>query len=378
MCVFLVFVGRQFLILLFLLFSVYSFTHAQGSLLKRHPHLRVPYENRLLITPIFAYNPETNFSFGGGGKYIFKLPNCQLPNTRKSSASFSLRYTLNNQVIIKSKNDIYFRADKYRLKAQVEYLQFPLFFYGVGNDTPDSNEEVVSYHTIFIEPIFYSQISPGFFVGGGFRINAIYNVNREQDGELENQQLRGYDGVRASGLVLAQALDTRDNTFYSTKGAYIQFRQSFHFRHLGSDFNFQVIELDARKYWKVFPNRQDVLAVQGFMYFSSSQTPFTDMARLGSSGIMRGYYPGRYRDHHLMAIQVEYRYQLSDRIGLVGFAGCGDVMNEIGEFQLSEFKRSIGAGFRYNLLPKEHMNLRFDYAFGNNSSNFYFGISEAF
>ncbi len=378
MRVFLVYVGRQFLFILFLQSFFCSNLWAQRSLLKRHPHLRVPYENRLLITPIFAYNPETNFSFGGGGKYIFKLPNCQLPNTRKSSASFSLRYTLNNQVIVKSKNDIYFSADKYRLKARVEYLQFPLFFYGVGNDTPESNEEVVSYHTIFIEPIFYSQIIQGLYVGGGFRINAIYNVNREQDGFLENNQLPGYDGVKASGLVFAQALDTRDNTFYSTQGAYIQFRQSLHFRHLGSDYNFQVFELDARKYWKVFPKRQDVLAVQGFMYFSSSQTPFTDMARLGSSGIMRGYYPGRYRDHHLLAMQVEYRYQMSERIGLVGFVGCGDVMEQLGEFQVSNIKRSFGAGFRYNLLPKEHMNLRFDYAFGNNSSNFYFGISEAF
>ena len=58
---------------------------------------------------------------------------------------------------------------------------------------------------------------------------------------------------------------------------------------------------------------------------TGGQSPFYLLPALGSDEMMRGYYNGRYRDRNFIAGQTELRYRLSDRIGIVGFLGTGEV-----------------------------------------------------
>lgn len=336
------------------------------------------YDNKLLVAPIISYAPETKLSFGFGGQYVYKVKNCDIRQTNPSNSSFSFRYTTNNQIIIRSKHNIFFNENKWNFNGKLSYTKFPIFFYGVGNDTPISNEELISYRTIHIEPVLLFNAFRNVFLGGGYRVNAIFNVNREKNGFLEQEKPHGYDGVVSSGFVLVQKYDSRDNQFGSSKGSYLELREIFNQRTWGSDFNFQVYEVDARTYFKPFKNRLDVLAFQGYGYFSSDNTPFTELALLGGPSIMRGYYQGRYRDNHLLALQAEYRLHIKGRVGMVAFAGVGDVDSGTPSVNLKHLKHSVGLGFRFTVIKSENMNLRFDYAFGRDSNNFYFGVSEAF
>ena len=93
---------------------------------------------------------------------------------------------------------------------------------------------------------------------------------------------------------------------------------------------------------------------------------------------MRGYYLGRYRDIGILALQAEYRLPLWKRIGLVGFAGLGDVFERIGDFRLDRLKYSIGGGIRFKLDAREGTNLRVDFALGKKSFGVYFTAREAF
>ena len=66
------------------------------------------------------------------------------------------------------------------------------------------------------------------------------------------------------------------------------------------------------------------------------------------------------------------------RIGLVGFAGFGDVADKISHFDLENFKHSVGFGLRYLFSPKERLNIRLDFGFGSGTSGVYFTAAEAF
>jgi hypothetical protein len=81
----------------------------------------------------------------------------------------------------------------------------------------------------------------------------------------------------------------------------------------------------------------------------------------------------------MLATQLEYRLVLPKRFGLVAFGGIGEVIP--GESQLygkQKFLPSGGAGVRFQLSKKYHVNLRVDIAQGRDGHTFGMGIGEAF
>lgn len=65
-------------------------------------------------------------------------------------------------------------------------------------------------------------------------------------------------------------------------------------------------------------------------------------------------------------------------IGLVGFAGLGNVAPRPWALELDQLKYSYGAGLRYRVRPREATNIRMDVAFGQGTSGLYFTAREAF
>ena len=65
-------------------------------------------------------------------------------------------------------------------------------------------------------------------------------------------------------------------------------------------------------------------------------------------------------------------------IGVVGFAGFGDVAHDINKFNVNDIKYSYGMGLRIKLIKQENLNLRIDYGITPISGNFYVSIAEAF
>jgi hypothetical protein len=102
------------------------------------------------------------------------------------------------------------------------------------------------------------------------------------------------------------------------------------------------------------------------------------MGMIGGDTLMRGYYYGRYRDKNLAVLQAEYRMPVWKRLGLVGFAGVGDVAPAPGRFRLGSFKAAGGFGFRFLFDPKEKTSIRLDFGFGKDTSGMYITATEAF
>ena len=98
--------------------------------------------------------------------------------------------------------------------------------------------------------------------------------------------------------------------------------------------------------------------------------------------MMRGYYGGRYRDRNYLAGQAELRYRMSERLGVVGFLGTGEVFHST--FTFPALKPNYGGGIRYFVDTEKGLSIRADYAVGQKmagearQSGFYIGLGQAF
>jgi hypothetical protein len=113
-----------------------------------------------------------------------------------------------------------------------------------------------------------------------------------------------------------------------------------------------------------------------------SQSPFYLLPTLGSDEMMRGYYNGRFRDRNMLAGQTELRYRMTERLGIVGFIGAGEVFSK--NFDINQLKPNYGGGLRYFFDKQKGLSIRIDYGVGekrpgeSRQSGVYVGLGEAF
>ncbi len=181
--------------------------------------------------------------------------------------------------------------------------------------------------------------------------------------------------VGVGGMV---SRDTRSSTVYPRSGSYHQLRASVYEGLIGSNYDFGRITLDLRTYRSLAANH--VLALRGLVMASPGSPPFDLMPELGGDVLLRGYFSGRFRDRHLLAVEGEYRTTIWSRIGATIFGGLGQVADSFGNLTWSGFHPAVGTGLRILLSPDEGLNIRADFGYGFDvrSTGFYLGIGEAF
>lgn len=335
------------------------------------------YPNKLILAPVVYYSPETSFGLGVGSKILFK-PKKAGADTRTSNLPIAVTYTLNNQYIFNAGYEIFFNKEKWMLSGDLSIKNFPRLFYGVGRDTPDSNEESYDYTQILIQPLLLKQTPIRYlFVGAGFRYNRISNVHGETDGLLLDGTIPGAEGSTSVGTEFAIIYDNRDNILNAYSGYYIKITHGIYREMMGGTHQFQLSRLDMRAYFKPFVSNT-VIAFQTKVHKTYEGTPFHELAFLGSGEIMRGYYEGRFVESTFLASQIELRQPLGERLGMVVFLAVGDVFPKFSDMQLSNLRLVGGAGLRLMIDKKERLNLRMDGGIGKGTSNYYLNISEAF
>lgn len=329
----------------------------------------------ILPLPLVTYSPETSFGFGLSGQYLFRFPNDSANNLSVAGATFL--YTLRKQIIVNPNWEFFFRENTWRVSGAFVYQKFPENFWGIGNDTRDADEESFTAQYLVFRNRATRQVVKHFHVGLQYRFEYAFHVEADSSGQLASGAIPGSEGYLASGAGIAAVYDSRDNSMFPFKGWFVVFSNHFYPTWLGSDMRFANFKIDARKYFNPFTS--NVIAVQALFSFHAGQPPFKMQALLGGIETLRGYYMGRYRDNHLMAAQVEWRFPIWWRFIGVGFYGVGDVTHDFHDLSWGNLKHSIGGGIRFTLDAKERINLRFDAAFGlEGSRGFYFQIGEAF
>lgn len=322
--------------------------------------------------PILYYTPETRIAGGAAVLYAYRYS----PETRLSTLSANVIYTQRKHLITEIGGDQYFSGEGYRLAGYLSFQKYPDKFFGIGNNTPGTDEETYTQLKYLLEAVLYRNLGSHFNLGPVVRYEHISMRETEPEGTLARGSLPGSRGGTSAGLGIAANWDSRDNTFAAESGSFCEFTAVFHRRAFGSDYSYNDIRLDLRKYLKVFSDH--VLALQGFAKSIDGSAPFQRLAKIGGQNMMRGYFDGRYRDRNVVALQAEYRVPLWWRIGIVGFAGGAQVADRIGRLGIGRFWYTGGLGLRYAWDPVEKLNLRLDYGVGSNSSGMYITATEAF
>jgi outer membrane protein assembly factor BamA len=327
------------------------------------------------ILPVLFYTPETKWGFGVGAIFYSRLtkdPEVKRP----SNISAILIYTQRKQFSMELNPDFYLRGNTH-IQGEISLAKYPDKFFGIGSATPAEAEEdfTLKYVRLKVEALqpVYRKLNLGF----QYVFDDTQIVEVEEGGDFQTGDFPGREGGRASGLGYLMTWDSRDSIFFATSGSFHQFSATFFGRGLGSDFAFGRYFFDLRKYIRL--SAAHSLALQSRLLFHTGTVPFWRLALLGGEEMMRGYYLGRYRDNNMIAVQAEYRWlPVIWRIGVVGFAGLGDVADRIAHFDMGGFEYSYGFGLRFILNPEQKINLRVDFGFGKGTSGIYFTAGEAF
>lgn len=331
---------------------------------------------KLQITgyPYIFFSPETNFALGGAVIFTTRLSND--PSVKPSNAIVSGYYSASHSYDIFVNPEFYLHDDQFYLGIIFDYWRFVDKFWGIGNDTPDSDN--VGY----IRKIIWTNVEFDVEVVGPLKVGLNYDLNyttiedKQTNPYLLSGSVTGADGGTSSGVGLVLFADTRNGAFAPTSGGFYKLSLLHTFSWLGSTFRFSRWIADLRQYFQV----ADPVVIAAHLYASgvTGDPPFYLYPALGGDNAMRGYYEGRYRDRYYVALQGELRLRLSRRWGLVGWIGTGDVAESVSRFRLDMFKPTVGLGVRFALDPDEGLNVRADFAYGRDSKGMYFNAKEAF
>jgi outer membrane protein assembly factor BamA len=272
--------------------------------------------------------------------------------------------------------ELYFKQNTYRTTVAFARGNLNYNLYGLGSGASQLKLPLnQTGQAVFAE--FLRRLGWKFFFGPRFLWGSSLITLRSANLKMVPvpPDVRLQTALTAVGLRLLR--DTRPNRFYSTGGTLLDFTADFFSQGLGSRYSFQSYKLTFNKYWSV--TKQQVLAYNGFACVTGGQPPFYGNCIYGTDSELRGYTAGRYLDRYVVATQLEYRLALPMRFGVVGFAGLGEVVpggNQL--FRTKNFLPSGGAGARFQLSKKYHVNLRVDFAQGKDSHTWSIGVGEAF
>jgi outer membrane protein assembly factor BamA len=334
--------------------------------------------NTLVPLPVVFYQPETGTGFGAVAAYYMYGDVSSTERVLPSTLWLLAVYTTKRQVSLELGAELYHRHGKYRTVATVGFSEFPTKFWGTGNAVPEEQEEDYTPRTFYGAGEFQWSVAPGWYVGAAVEVGHRQLVTVDSAGLLDQGIAPGTADGRLVGAGLLFSRDTRDNSVNPTRGSYHQLRTMGYDDLIASEFDFWMVTLDLRKYVPL--ESGPVLAFRALGAAASAATPFDRLPQLGGDVLLRGYYEGRFRDRSLVALQTELRAHVWWRIGVVAFAGVGQVATTPSNLELDGFKPSLGAGLRFALSPDAGLNIRADYGWGFDvgSGGLYLNIGEAF
>lgn len=341
-------------------------------------------KSSFVLLPALSSSPETGLEVGGAALLSFYTDTSKQHKTNVSSVFGYATLTVKGQLKLSLNANYWTPQNKIHYVSSISYYNFPFNFYGIGNNTRLANVDLVyekRYKFNFESDIYLgSDLYLGYILGA---FKYYYKFDRKRGDILNSDPLvqdkRGGTAVYAGPTII---YDTRNNNTYTTKGmiinAYCNFMHGAFINsgYEGAFFNIEYSEffaLDKRLVLGLDVQEQSLIG---------GRSPFYLLPQMGSDELMRGYYEGRYRDRNYIAGQTELRYRISNRFGLAGFMGTGEVFHN--GFDVSQLKPNYGGGVRYFFDVEKGLSVRMDYGVGQKptgekrETGFYIGLGQAF
>ncbi len=326
--------------------------------------------------PYLGYSTETSLTFGLIKYNAFKIHSLHVPDSLVMLSSVSLYgfYTLNKQYEIKLKVDVMSGNNRYNPVFEFRFRDFPMYYFGVGNRTPEEGGVLTDFKNLLISPEFNYKFYGKNYLGAKYVFNNFIRVETS-DTTTEFPDLTVNEGIQ-SGFGIKYFREGRNNRLETTKGSYIYLSYDFYNHVFGSRFDYGYFTVDLRKYFTPVPRL--TFAGQLYSEIKSGDVPVQSLAVIGGKYRMRGIYRGRYRDKTLAMAQLEMRFPIVWIIGGAVFGGMGQVGPRLTDFKGNGFHYAGGGGLRICIDKATSSMLRVDVGFSNEGYTLFLGFGEAF
>ena len=312
--------------------------------------------------PYLNYNRTGGFEFGAVPMAMYKVDKNDTISPESLSGLVGMYSTEGNWVGIFFQR-FYLKEDRWRITAAggFAYVGFQFLMDEIGDFIDYSTD--ARFLFVKVQRNIYKDVYFGLSVARANTTTSFGNLPTPKETTFNN-------------LGLSLSNDLRDNVYYPYTGSLSEIKYNFNPEWLENEFVSQKIEGEYNKYIALQSER-DVLALRAKVGIGIGNLAFEQQFIIGDKDI-RGYTQGEYRGNNMAAFQGEYRWNLGKKLGLVGFAGVATVWDGINEDDNGRLLPAIGAGFRINVFPENHMNIGLDAAAGNGDWGIYFRIGEAF
>mgnify|MGYP002779584982 CR=1 FL=1 len=329
--------------------------------------------------PTVGFAPETGFSYGASFNYFFNATKAgDKDSARESFIWLSVSHSTRNQLVIEPNWQVYTRGEKWFTRGQAGYTRFFERLWGFGNNNVGEDDfSDVFYERLYLQGVLGRQVRRNVFLGMRANTSRMFDAVEERS-EFATL-MPGATESFVNGLGPVFIADRRNHPYNTMAGWYAEASTLFHHRAFGSQFAYNDIQFDVRKYWPMKKGGGS-LAVQAVANFLPGDVPWRELTRVGGPNIMRGFFEGRYRGRHLMAAQAEFRQPVGRFLKFAAFIGTAQVGNQMADFSLLHNHRIAGGGgIRILLNRKRQLYFRTDIAFTNDGTRaVYFRLGEAF
>ena len=330
--------------------------------------------------PMASYSSETDWLIGLTKINSFRIgAEDQYDESIQPSQITALVYlTLNKQYKAVITSDLIFGNNKYESFTEIMFIDFPNYYFGVGDYTELEDMCWVETEHLSFEQSFGYQFNKKWYTGLRYHYNNYYKVDSVANTEVcsfDFSELEKNKGVQ-SGLGFKISRETRDNRLNAKKGSFLFFEFMNYGKWIGSKFEYNSIIFDYRKF--ITPKKWLTIAGQFYAEAKFGNVPVQSLALMGGDNRMRGIYIGRFRDKTMIEGQVELRFPIYWIFSGTVFSGLGEVAPNLGVYTWQGIKWTYGAGLRLCVNEATRSNVRFDIGFFEHKPLFFFTFSEAF
>jgi outer membrane protein assembly factor BamA len=336
------------------------------------------------IFPAAGYSLQTGFAVLVGSSIAFYTDT--LASHKISSILTTATYTQYNQFIFPVAASIFTKRNDFNILLDYRFLKYPSTTYGLGAKTTNSDAYTITYNNIKLHQTVLKKIYGELYAGIGIYYDHYWNIQEVTPPEGEKTSFQKYGNSAtetAVGPALRLLYDTRTNQINPDRGSYTSIVYRPNYTFMGSDNNWQSLQIDFRKYIPLTKNGRNTLALWSFDWFTFGKPPYLTLPSTGwddEYNTGRGYIQSRFRAREMIYAEAEYRFGISNNglLGGVVFANAQSFSKDIAS-QLSVIAPAVGTGLRIKLNKSSKANLCIDYGFGlNGSKGLFLNLGEVF
>lgn len=329
---------------------------------------------RIQPLPALGSAPETGLQYGATVLAVWE-PAPQQKTRPSSIMAFALR-TGKGQARIGVEGERWTAGNARRITATLQWQEWPLPYYGIGDRAPESARETFTPRGITGSLTGQQRLRGAWYLTAGLT-HVDQRITSDSTGGLAQSSPVGLSGGRSSEFSLGLLSDTREHLYAPRGGHLVHLSYARADNRVWSDFRYGRLRLDARAY-RPFAGRH-VLATQMIVVAVDGAAPFDRLALVGGSDILRGYALGRYRDRIVSALQSEYRSPMVHGVGAVLFGGAGVAADQLSALGDRRVLPTYGVGLRAQIDRGQRTAVRADFGRGRDgASGLYIGFNQAF